>query len=146
MENADLLLSRLEKVKQTGAGRWIARCPAHDDKGPSLSIRELDGGKILLHCFAGCDIAEITGAVGLEITDLFPPNTSADRIPGERGERRPFPASDVLRCIAFEMLVVMTAGATLLAGEPFMPENRNRLMLAVARIQAACNLAGVRHE
>jgi DNA primase len=47
------LLSRLTGLKQTAKG-WVALCPAHADKSPSLSIRLADDGKILLHCFAGC--------------------------------------------------------------------------------------------
>ncbi|MEQ1600386.1 MAG: hypothetical protein ABL885_01305, partial [Methylophilaceae bacterium] len=35
----DTLLSKLDKVKQNGAGKWIARCPAHDDRSPSLAIK-----------------------------------------------------------------------------------------------------------
>jgi putative DNA primase/helicase len=34
---------------------WIARCPAHDDREPSLSIRDADDGKVLVRCHAGCD-------------------------------------------------------------------------------------------
>src|SRR5262245_63803480 len=49
---------------------WTARCPSHDDDGPSLSIR-LEGGRILLHCFAGCDTKAILDAVGLNWGDLF---------------------------------------------------------------------------
>ena len=44
--SADVLLSILEGVKRTGPGRWMARCPAHGDKSPSLSIRELDDGRV----------------------------------------------------------------------------------------------------
>lgn len=36
-------------------GGWTARCPAHDDKTPSLSIRDADGGKVLIRCHTGCD-------------------------------------------------------------------------------------------
>ena len=37
------------------AGRgWTARCPAHDDRTPSLSIRDA-GGKVLVRCHAGCE-------------------------------------------------------------------------------------------
>jgi hypothetical protein len=41
--------------------RWMARCPAHDDRSPSLSITERDG-RIFLHCFAGCAYADIVAA------------------------------------------------------------------------------------
>lgn len=66
------VLSRLDKVKQMGDGQWKARCPGHDDKDPSLSIRETDDGKVLIHCWAGCTTVEITAAIGLELRDLFP--------------------------------------------------------------------------
>jgi DNA primase len=46
--SAEALLAHLDKVRRTGAGRWIARCPAHDDKSPSLAIRELDDGRTLI--------------------------------------------------------------------------------------------------
>lgn len=139
---AENLLSKLDRVKRTGAGRWIARCPAHDDKGPSLSIRETDDGRILLHCFGqGCSAAEIVAAVGLEITDLFPPRQHHGK-----PDRRPFPAADVLRALAFEALVVSAAAAALLAGEPFGAADRERLVLAAARINAGLTASGVRHD
>ena len=36
-------------------GSWMARCPAHDDRTPSLSIRDAGDGKVLVRCHAGCD-------------------------------------------------------------------------------------------
>ena len=47
------------------AGGWVDRCPAHDDKSPSLSVCETSDGKLLLHCFAGCSFEEIIKAAGL---------------------------------------------------------------------------------
>jgi len=140
--SAEILLAKLDKVKRTGADRWLACCPAHDDRGPSLSIRETDDGRVLVHCFAGCSVHEIVQAAGIELSDLFPPRND-DR--HHRPERRPFPAVDVLRCIAFEALVVAAAAASLLAGEPFGPAERERLMLAAGRIQSALSAAGVNH-
>lgn len=139
---AEALLSRLEKVKRTGPGRYQARCPAHQDRGPSLTIRELDDGRVLLHCFAGCAVHDVLSAVGLDMSDLFPEK------PLEHGrpERRPFPAGDVLRAVAFEALVVAVAGSALLAGQPFSKMDRERLMLAVGRIQAALDAGGLLHE
>jgi hypothetical protein len=67
----DQLLNRLEHVKKTGQGKWLARCPAHADRSPSLAIKEVND-RILLHCFAGCGVTEVLGAVGLTMTDLFP--------------------------------------------------------------------------
>lgn len=68
----DLLLSKLNKVKSHGDSRWVACCPAHEDKTPSLAIKKLRDGRILVHCFAGCSALDIVESVGLTMTDLFP--------------------------------------------------------------------------
>lgn len=142
--SAETLLSRLDKVRQTGPGRWVACCPAHEDKRPSLTVRDRDDGGTLVHCFAGCTAHEVVSAVGLSLSDLFPERT-ADQAHAIKGERRPFPAADVLRCIAFEALVVLTAGVALLDGTPFTDTDRARLVQAVGRIQAALDAGGLSH-
>ena len=50
MSNLDKLLSRLDKVKRIANDRYTAICPAHDDRSPSLAIKETDD-RLLLHCF-----------------------------------------------------------------------------------------------
>ncbi len=137
----DNLLAHLDKVKRTGNGTYQACCPAHADRSPSLSIRETDDGAILVHCFAGCSVHEVVSAVGMKLSDLFPPR----EIQHGKPERRPFPAADVLRAIGFEALIVAASGASLLAGQPFSEADRERLILAVHRIQAGLKAAGVAH-
>lgn len=70
-----LLLAELSRrssgLRRTPSG-WQARCPAHDDKNPSLSLAEGDDGRVLLHCHAGCDPHEVLTALGLKFRDLFP--------------------------------------------------------------------------
>jgi hypothetical protein len=129
---ADKLLSLLENVKCTGPGRWIASCPAHDDRHPSLSIRELDGGVVLLHDFSGCSAADILGSVGLAFEDLYPPQTRHGC-----SVRRPFHTIDVLRCVAFEALVVCAAASRLAKGAMLSEADRHRMLLAASRLQAA---------
>lgn len=73
----DRVLSRLESVKRSGAG-WIARCPAHDDHHPSLSVQEGRDGRVLLKCHAGCLPKQIVRALGLEMRDLFPHDERRD--------------------------------------------------------------------
>jgi hypothetical protein len=68
---AELLLSNLEGVKNTGNGKWMASCPSHADRSPSLIITQIDD-RILLHCFAGCSCLDVLSAVGLQYEDLFP--------------------------------------------------------------------------
>lgn len=63
------ILGRLEGVRSAGEG-WMACCPAHADRNPSLSIRER-GGKILLHCFANCTTEAICDALQIRVSDLF---------------------------------------------------------------------------
>ena len=131
---AERLLSELEGVRRTGPDRWVARCPAHDDRHASLGVRELDTGTVLVHCFAGCSAVEVMGAAGLPLDALFPPRSDAH---ATKGERRPFPASDVLRAVAFEALVVAMAASDLARGKALTDDDRRRLALAAARLQDA---------
>jgi hypothetical protein len=66
----EVFAERLEG-RRAGEGRWNAKCPAHEDGRASLSIREGRDGRVLLHCFAGCEVSEIVGRLGLEWRDLF---------------------------------------------------------------------------
>lgn len=72
MTPVDQVLSALDRVKPNGSSKWMACCPAHNDRSPSLSITEADGGKVLLHCFAGCDTRNVVLAMGLQMADLYP--------------------------------------------------------------------------
>lgn len=140
--SADILLSRLDRVRQTGPGRWVASCPCREDKRPSMTIRELDDGRILIHDFGGSSPAEILDAVGLTFPDLFPERMSTHVKP----ERRPFPAADLLRVIGFEVLLVALAAVRLAGGELLDGADRERLMLAASRIREALNAGGIRYE
>ncbi len=61
--------------KRNGRG-WKARCPAHDDRQPSLSIAEGGDGRVLLRCHAGCPVEDIVSALRLEMRDLMPVDMS----------------------------------------------------------------------
>jgi len=142
--SADVLLSKLEGVKRTGTGRWLAKCPAHADRMASLSLREIDDGRTLCHCFAGCSVHEVVASVGLEVSDLFPQRHDDPAHVG-KPERRPFPAADILRAIGFEATIVALAGAAIIAGEPFSQFDKDRLLVAVGRINAALDAGGLNH-
>lgn len=133
------ILSQLKKVKKAGTDRWMACCPAHDDKSPSLSIMQNETGKVNVHCFAGCGGEEILRAIGMSLADLYP-----DRIdpPKGLGKAAPFNPYDVLAGLASEAMIVAMLGSEL-ADHPLSPEDRKRLFLAVSRIRAAIKLAGV---
>ena len=72
------LLNQLEGIQERGLGRWSAKCPAHADRNPSLSIREGERG-VLLRCWAGCSLAEICAALGVKVADLFHDSDRAER-------------------------------------------------------------------
>ena len=55
-------LDRLQGVRKAGRG-YKAICPAHDDKNPSLSVTEGDGGKVLVKCHSGCAFEDIRSAL-----------------------------------------------------------------------------------
>lgn len=57
-------------IKNRRDNSFMAQCPAHDDNGPSLSVK-WDNGRTLLHCFAGCQTHQITDALSMQISDLF---------------------------------------------------------------------------
>jgi hypothetical protein len=127
---ADALLSRLTKVRGRN-GSWIACCPAHDDRSPSLSIRE-EGDRVLVHCHAGCNVADVLGAVGLDMTDLYPPQPEPGPQPPHK--RVKLYAGDVLRCLHSEALVVMVAAHNVASGIRLTPEDMERLRTAWQRI------------
>ncbi|MGB9435895.1 MAG: AAA family ATPase [Candidatus Acidiferrum sp.] len=56
------------QARRSGSG-WMARCPFHEDGTASLSITQ-ENGLVLLHCHAGCRIADVLGAAGLTFEDL----------------------------------------------------------------------------
>ena len=78
------VLARLQGVRQVGPSRWKALCPAHSDHSPSLSVREAEDAKVLLHCWAGCSAEDVCQAIGLSLADLFPESSRQTRRAGKR--------------------------------------------------------------
>ena len=69
IQNINDFLALFKGVRKSGNGQYMALCPGHHDSKPSLSIKEADG-KILVKCFAGCELADILKPLGLETKDL----------------------------------------------------------------------------
>ena len=122
------LITRLDKVRQTGAGKYIACCPAHLDKSPSLSIKETESGKILVHCFAGCDYKDVLAAVGLHPTDLFPDDLHRDERIQEAKRRAYKERFDI------ERLIVAQVEHKLELGEELSAMDCKRGLLAIERL------------
>jgi hypothetical protein len=131
--------SRLDGVKRTGPGRFVAKCPSHNDKSPSLTVTEKEG-RVLLHCFAGCEPADVLAAVGLTFSDLC-----LDRHTYSKGQRAAaFNPYDVLKCLAREAGIVTLAAAQVSTGHPLTTADAERVALAHERLRDAALLMGVR--
>ncbi|WP_031429855.1 DNA primase [Methylomicrobium agile] len=133
------LTSRLDGVKCTGQGRYTAKCPAHPDKSPSLVATEKEG-RVLLHCFAGCEPADVLAAVGLTFADLYPGKPTYSK--GRRTAQ--FNPYDVLKCLAREAGIVTLAAAQISTGHPLTTADAERVRLAHERLRDAAQLMGVR--
>lgn len=131
--SAAALLKKLDSVRATGPSKWIARCPAHDDKSPSLAIAETGDGTVLMHDFAGCNVSEILSAIGLELRDLFPERVGHY----VKAQRRPFNAMDVLRCTAHEVQIAACVVADVINGKPISVMDCERIQLAAERLWSA---------
>ena len=98
MRPVERLLAVLDKVRNRGDSSWMACCPAHNDKNPSLSIKETKDGDVLLHCFAGCGVDDVVAALGLEMSDLF--SKQAIMVSSTHNT---FTAEDVLVALVYEL-------------------------------------------
>lgn len=105
-----LVVSALEAKGCRGKGSaW--QCPAHEDKRASLSVSEGKDGKALLKCFSGCEAGAIAEALGLKMTELFPPKDdrakprkSGGPAPWDRPIRTTFPYRDAEGELLFEQV------------------------------------------
>ena len=140
MTPVENFLSRLSKVKGRN-GTWTACCPAHEDRSPSLAVKEGDDGRVLIHCFGGCDVHSVLGAVGMDMADLFPP-----KLDGQQSKPRlktQFYASDLMRIIHFEALVVKIVALDISEGKEVTEQTQERMRLAYQRIDEATRYTNV---
>jgi len=133
---AERVLDRLDRVRQMAPGRWMARCPAHEDKGPSLSIRETDDGRVLVHCFSGCGATDVVASLGLSLSDLFEKPLTPSSLPPIRGG---FSARELLELLAHEATVaaILTSDAE---GRALTEEEHLRLVQAAGRLNEAVSM------
>lgn len=138
--SAEQLLARVDGVRQTGPDQWIARCPAHDDCSPSLSIRNA-GDRILIHCFAGCEPGEIMAVLGLTLADLFEKPAGHNCKPLSRYQRaRREQALDALQALEHEINLVWIFAEQMQTGFALDLADRERLLLAMGRIKTALRM------
>jgi hypothetical protein len=123
MNKAQAILERLEMVRKTGNSKWIARCPAHKDGTPSLSVTEVNNGnRVLIHCHAGCGALSILESIGLDWSALYPEGDNYSPLFKSGREQR-----------AIDDMIVAIAQAKLDKGERLSEPDKQALIKAKLR-------------
>ncbi|MGB5833046.1 MAG: hypothetical protein WBG92_13780 [Thiohalocapsa sp.] len=141
MSSADTFLAKLAGVIRTGDGRWSARCPAHEDRSPSLSVRD-GGDRILFHCHAGCHPEDVLTAVGLAWADLYTDKWKAAYCAGIatgshlHRKRQTRELKDGID-IDVERAILRVVAADIRAGKAISAEDHGRAEVARQRVMAA---------
>lgn len=138
MRPIDVVLARLDNPKVTGSNRWRSICPSCGGSSASaLSVGIGHDDAVLLKCFKGCDVSQVIGALGLEVTDLFPRALGPGGGSPPLRRRAMLSARQAIDLIEFECLLVWTAAFNLANGHALTPDDLSRLAVAGRRIQAA---------
>lgn len=140
MSKLDALLSRLDKVKRTGVDSYIACCPAHQDKSPSMTIREVEPDHLLVYCFAGCEAEAILGAIGLTFTDVHP-DRAMDEV--RKPSRIPFNSRDVLAAMQSDAGILFLTLCDLRKGKVLSIDEIDNAYKSACRIYAGAKMGGV---
>jgi len=128
--------SRLKGVINRHNGGVLAFCPSHDDKkGRSLAVSLGRQGQVLMHCFAGCSVHEITQAIGLNPADLFP-RTESKYDPQTRSY---FNEWQILNALRHDALIVLIAARAMLTGKALPESDIDFLSKAIIRINEAAS-------
>lgn len=133
----DLVLSRAAGygLRETGKGRWRMLGACHGGNNRSaVSIGEGDGGVVMIKCFHGCPVESVVAALGLEVTDLFPPRLPAGGGAPAAARRRLLTAGQALDLLDSEATLLIVCAADLARGEALDEATRDRLRLGAARI------------
>ena len=124
-------MNNFDGVRETGNGQYSCCCPAHEDKSASLGIKQGDGDRILLNCFAGCDVKSILEAAGLEWKDILPDNKLY------QVDKHSFNPFAVLKMIRDEVLIIGLSSVDIRNGKPLNDKDHDRLLQAVSNVRSA---------
>ena len=137
------ILPKLEKVKAgRGRGQWLACCPAHQDRDPSLALKELSDGMVMLHCWSGCDAREIVNAIGLDMRSLYPPEPEPIQGRNVKPAMPHWRRQQFVDFLNFERLIMAIVRADFKAGRFISKVNLTRYFESVYRIR---KIEGVLH-
>ena len=127
----ETFLNRLHKVRPKGKGKWLALCPCHSEKTPSLAISD-DNGTVLMHCFGcGANAVEVAERIGVDLSELFP-----DGVTYDKQQRKYFPADQVLAALKVESTALYMISRRMLDGE-MTPALKEEIRKSMYRLWAA---------
>ena len=132
----DLFLGLLSGVKKSGVG-FMASCPAHDDRSPSLSVKEGNDGRVLLHCFAGCTFYEVIESLGLSPGDLF---VHLDGASNAGHNSLKLPVSKLRPAIELERQILFLIQCDRLKGRAISSIDSERELIALQRLTSVKDL------
>ncbi len=134
------ILSRLDGVKETKPEQWVAICPSHADRKPSLAIKRGEDGRVLLKCWAGCQASDVVEAVGIELKDLFEQPIKCRK----SGRERLYPNyKKILQMLRHEVMLIWIVIEDIAAGKDIPAEDINSVRRAYKNIERVMEASNV---
>lgn len=144
--SVDNILPLLSKLKKKGAGKWLACCPCHNDKSPSLAITDLSG-VILIHCFGcGASGVDVCEALNVDISELFPAREKYNDENSESIGRKYFDPNLILDAISRELMLALVVLNSMAKDDKIAAKVKERLCLSISRIESAIDYTAARNE
>jgi hypothetical protein len=98
-----------------------------------MTVSETADGRILMHCFShDCSIGDICGAIGIEVSDLFPDDPTF-----AYAEKEPISPRDAFEAISYELTVIGVVAADFSKHKPVSKDDYERFLVAINRVQVA---------
>jgi hypothetical protein len=144
MTPIELILSKLEKVRQRQPNQWSACCPSHEDKSPSLSIRETEDGAVLIFCFSGCSTKSIVDSLCINMSDLFPPKSKSGNEP--KRLPRKLTSSQALEILDDEANFIAIAALNLSNQKTLTSTDLKKCAVAASKISQLRNVCEARYD
>jgi len=127
-------LNKLQKVRKQGHGKWVALCPCHSEKTPSLAISD-DNGIVLIHCFGcGAGAVDVAQNLGVDLAELFP---DSGGIKYEKQARKYFNTDHVFQALKTESTVLYLISKNMLEGQPMTKQLKDEIYKSMCRLWAA---------
>lgn len=133
------IISRLECVRKVPNG-YTAMCPAHYGTLPNLWVSQADDGRVSIHCYAGCTIKEVLGAIHLEPEDLNQGKTRRNPMQPDHFEYLEILHSPIMKDTLYLLnleLETILAGLQRAIQEPIATQDILRLRATLTHCRAA---------